>query len=130
MRILGSGNSVGILAQGESGEQTRMLLEQGRKALAEQVFFSTNVAFVPKELREELEQEGWICWNSTLDLTAEDNSGSNYFARQTLTKLGNRTRDTYLSLNGSNNTVRILPTLLRNLDEKGFELELPLETRL
>ena len=130
MRILGSGNSVGILAQGESGEQIRMLLEQGRKALAEQVFFSTNVAFVPKEFREELEQEGWICWNSTLDLTAEDNSGSNYFARQTLTKLGNRTRDTYLSLNGSNNTVRILPTLLRNLDEKGFELELPLETRL
>ena len=130
MRILGSGNSVGLLAQGESVEQTRTLLAEGRKALAEQVFFTTNVAFVPGEFRETLEQEGWICWNSTLDLTAADSSGANYFSRRTLTQLGNRTRDTYLSLNVSNNTVRVLSTLLRSLDEKGFELELPLETRL
>ena len=130
MRILGSGNSVGILARADSAEETRALLNESRQALAQQVFFTTNVAHVPADFREELEQEGWICWNSTLDLTPEDNSGANYFARRTLTQLGNRTRDTYLSVNISANTVRILPTLLRSLDEKGFELELPLETRL
>ena len=130
MRILGSGNSVGLLAVGESAQESRELLAAGGQALAEQVFFAANAAFVPGEFREELEQEGWICWRSTLDLSPEDNSGANYFARRVLTQLGNRTRDTYLTLNVSANTVRILPTLLKNLDENGFELELPLETKL
>jgi hypothetical protein len=130
MRILGSGSSVGLLAEGEGIEEIREVLSDGRKALAEQAFCTTTVAFVPQEFRETLEQEGWICWNSTLDLTPEDTSGANYFARRVLSQLGNRTRDTYLSFDISANTVRILPTLLINLDDKGFELELPLETRL
>lgn len=130
MRLLGSGHSVGLLAWGESIEQVRSALEQGRSALAGQVFCATTVAFVDKQFREELEQDGWICWNSTLDLTPEDSAGANYFARRTLNQLGKRTRDTYLSLDVSANTVRVLSTLLRSLDEKGFKLELPLETKL
>lgn len=130
MRILGSGHGVGLLAHGGDLEQTRVLLEAESKALAEQIFARTTVAFVSKELREQLEMEGWICWSSTLDLSPESTTGANYFSNRVLNQLGNRTRDTYLSLNISLDTVRILPILLQRLDEKGFELELPLETRI
>ncbi len=130
LRILGSGNSVGLLAPGEDMEQTRVLLSAGSEELAEQVFARTTVALVDKELREKVEQEGWVCWNSTLELTPTSTSGANYFSRRTITQLGNRTRDTYLTLDVSVDTVRILPTLLLRLDEEGFELGLPLETRL
>ena len=130
IRILGSGHSIGLLAQGENPEQTRALLEAGSSALAEQVFARTTVVFAPKEQREQLEAEGWVCWSSTLDLTPESTTGANYFSNRVLNQLGSRTRDTYLSLNVSTDTIRILPTLLQRLDEKGFELELPLETRI
>lgn len=130
IRVLGSGHSVGLLAWGESMEEIRGELSDGRKALAEQVFFSPTAAFVPKEFRDPLEQEGWVCWNSTLDLNPEDTSGANHFTNRVLSQLGNRTRETYLSLKVSENTLRVLPILLRSLDEEGFELELPLETRL
>ena len=60
----------------------------------------------------------------------EDSAGANYFARRVLSQLGTRSRDTYLSLDDSSNTARVLATLLRNLDEKGFDLQLPLETRI
>lgn len=130
IRILGSGSSVGLLARGESMEQVRAELADGRRTLAEQVFCSTTVAFAPKAFRAGLEQEGWVCWNSTLDLTPEDTSGANYYTNRVLNQLGNRTQDTYLSFAVSANTARILSTLLRGLDEEGFELELPLETKL
>ena len=130
IRVLGSGHSIGLLARGGNLEEIRRELSDGRKALAEQVFYAPTVAFVPKDFRDTMEQEGWVCWNSTLDLTPEDTAGANYFSNRVISQLGNRTRDTYLSLNVSENTARVLPTLLRSLDEEGFELELPLETRL
>jgi len=129
-RMLGSGHSVGLLAWGEDVGQVREALAAGSGALAEQVFFRTTVVLTEKDFRAQLEEEGWICWNSTLDLTVEDSAGANYFSRRVLGQLGNRTRDTYLSLDDSANTARVLPTLLRSLDEQGFDLELPLETRI
>ena len=130
MQLLGSGHSVGVLAQAESVEETERLLEQGSRALAQQAFYRPTAAFVSADFREELERDGWVCWNSTLDLEPGQSSGANYFANRVANQLGNRTRDTYLSLPASADTVRILPTLLRRLDDEGFELELPLETRI
>lgn len=130
MRILGSGSSVGLLAEAESIEQTRALLEAGNRALAEQVFARATAVLAAKEFRDPLEEEGWICWNSTLDMSPGSSSGANYFSNRVLNQLGNRTRDTYLTLDVSLDTARVLLTLLRRLEGEGFELELPLETRL
>lgn len=130
LRILGSGNGVGLLAETDSIEQTRALLAAGERALAEQVFARATAVLVEKDLRGELEAEGWVCWNSTLDLTPDSASGANYFSNRVLNQLGNRTRDTYLTLDVSADTVRVLLTLLHRLEEEGFELELPLETKI
>lgn len=128
--MLGSGHSVGLLAQGETLEQTRRILEEGSRVLEEQAFVRTTVAGVPAEYLETLEQEGWVCWNATLELTPGDNDGPGYFARRTISRLDGRTRSTYLSLDAGENTLRILPTLLARLEEAGYDLAVPLETRL
>jgi len=130
LRILGSGNSVGLLAEADSMEQTRALLEAGERALAGQVFARTTAVLVENDFCGELESEGWVCWNSTLDLTPGSSSGANYFANRVLNQLGNRTRDTYLTLDVSADTARVLLVLMRRLEEEGFELKLPLETKI
>lgn len=128
--MLGVGHSVGLLAEGESLEQTRELLAEGGRGLEQQVFLRTTVASVPAEYRETLEAEGWICWNGTLDLEPGDNDGPSYFTRRTLNQLNGRTRSTYLSMEAGDDALRILPTLLRRLEEEGFVWVVPLETRL
>lgn len=128
--MLGAGHSVGLLADGESLEDTKVLLNEGNRALEQQAFTHTTVADVPKEYRETLEKEGWICWDSTLHLEPGDNDGPNYFFRRTLNQLKGRTRPTYLALEAGDNALRVLPTMLKKLGEEGFTLTVPLETRL
>lgn len=130
MWMLGEGHSVALLAQGSDLEETSRLLEQGSRALEEQAFLRTAVVLAPSEYQKTLEDGGWICWNSTLELSPGDATGANYFARRTLNQLNGRKRATYLTLDVSENTLRVLPTLIRQLKEEGYHLALPLETRL
>lgn len=130
LELLGSGHSVGILAWGESPEDTQDLLIQGRRAMEELICLRTTNALVPADHREAMAGQGWVCWNSTLDLAPGDATGANYFARTTLTRLEGRTRATYLTLEVNGNTVRVLHTLLRELEGAGFDLRTPLETRI
>ena len=55
-RILGTGHSVGILADGGTLDQTRALLEEGNRALEHLAYTRTTVAYVPDGQRELLEQ--------------------------------------------------------------------------
>ena len=128
--MVGEGHSVGLLAQGETPEDTRAILAQGSALLARHCFLRTTVAMVPGEQREGLEQEGWVCWDSTLDLTPGENTGANYFASRVLAQLKGRERATCLTISDGADALRVLPTLLTQLAREGFELELPLETKL
>lgn len=128
--MLGAGHSVGLLAQGDTAEATRAILEEGSALLAGQVFLRAGVAMVPQEQRATFKQESWVCWNGTLDLTPTDSVGPNYFSSRVMAQLKGRELPTYLSLDVSANTLRVLPTLLNQLENGGFHVELPLETRL
>ena len=129
-RILGTGHSVGLLAQGADVSQTRRLLEDGAQALARTALTRTTLAYVPAEQRATLEGEGWVCWEETLALTPDDNVGASSFATSTMGRLSGRTRTTYLTLEGGANGARVLSALLRRLDRESFDLGIPMETRL
>ena len=129
-QILGSGHSVGILARGGDAGETRALLERGGAALEEQVLSRTTLAYVPKEQREELSQDGWVCWNETLYLSPSSSAGAAAFAASTLNQLSGRVRATYLTLEGGTDGVRVLPALLRQLYSEHFILQVPMETLL
>lgn len=129
-RILGSGHSIGILAQGDSLGQTRTLLEQGSAVLDQQLHQRTTIACVPDSQRSALEAEGWVCWNETLSLTPSDTVGANTFASNTLRSLQGRTYPTYLTLPANENAARVLSSLLRQLENNDFVVSVPTETHL
>ena len=129
-RILGSGHSIGILAQGDSLAQTRTLLEQGNDILDQQLHQRTTIACVPDGHRAALEAEGWVCWKETLALNPSDTVGANTFASNTLRRLNGRTYRTYLTLPANENTARVLSSLLRQLESNDFVVSVPTETHL
>ena len=129
-RLLGSGHSIGILAEGGSLEETRQLLERGERALERTACVRTTVACVPKDQRTALTQEGWVCWRESLALTPTAKTGATAFATSALRKLQGRTRPAYLTLPATADTGRVLSTLLRQLKNGSFVVSVPLETKL
>lgn len=129
-RILGTGHSVGLLAEGASPEETRALLEQGLSLLEQTAHVRTTVACVPKEQRLQLEGEGWVCWDETMALSPSESVGPNTFASSTLKRLSGRTASTYLTMEGDGNTARVLSSLTRHLNNNHFLISIPMETRL
>ena len=124
-RILGSGYSIGLIAQGRSTSATNRLLEEANQTLSQVAYTRTSVVLVPESQREELEAEGWICWDETASAVP-----TNTYANQVIKRIsGNHTR-VYLTLDASSETARVLPTLLRRLAEEGYGVSVPLETRL
>ena len=125
-RILGTGHSVGILAR--EGEEEA--LSRGRLALEEVAHTRTTLAYVPDGARAGLEEQGWVCWKETLYLEPGDSVGGTAFAGTVLNRLGTRRRTVYLTLEGSGNTARVLPALLRQLSSNHYTVAVPVETRL
>ena len=125
-RILGTGHSVGILAR--EGEEEA--LSRGRLALEELAHTRTTLAYVPDGARAGLEEQGWVCWKETLYLEPGDSVGGTAFAGTVLNRLGTRRRTVYLTLEGSGNTARVLPALLRQLSSNHYTVAVPVETRL
>lgn len=129
-RMLGSGHSVGFLAQGDTPEATLALLEKGSQVLQALTYTRTTVALVPDEQQAAVEQAGWVCWDETLSLTPSPSAGAVSFSNNTLKQLSGRTRTTYLTLQGGPDAARVLPTLLRRLTGSNFILNVPMETKL
>ena len=125
-RILGTGHSVGILAR--EGEEEA--ISRGRLALEELAHTRTTLAYVPDGARAGLEEQGWVCWKEILYLEPGDSVGGTAFAGTVLNRLGTRRRTVYLTLEGSGNTARVLPALLRQLSSNHYTVAVPVETRL
>lgn len=120
-RILGTGHSVGILAEDEEG------LERGNLALEEAACTRTTLACVPAYAG--LEERGWVRWEETLFLEPSDTVGGSAFASSVIGRLGNRPT-VYLTLEGGDNAARVLPALLRQLSRNYYTVAVPMETRL
>ena len=129
-RMLASGHSVGLLAEGDSLEETRQLLSRGNALLEGTLCLRTTIACVPKDQRSALEEEGWVCWSETMALAPTATVGVNTFAANTLNRLEKRTWDTYVTMEGDANAARVLPTLLRQMKNSHYVVSIPLETRL
>ena len=129
-RILGSGYSIGLLAQGRSASATNRLLEEANQTLSQVAYTRTCVVLVPESQRDALEAEGWICWNETASAVPTQGVGTNTYANQVLKRISGNHARVYLTLDAGSETARVLPTLLRRLSEEGYGVSVPLETRL
>lgn len=127
-RALGTGHSVGILTGG--GEEAERQLDRGTRALEAAVHTRTTLAYVPDGQREALEEKGWVCWRETTLLQPDGSTNSNTYASNAVRRLDSRDGTVYLTLEGGENTVRILSALLRDLSRDNYIVSIPLETRL
>jgi len=125
-RMLGTGHSVGVLSS--DGDEDTLL--EGRAALEELAHTRTTLAYVPDSARDGLEEKSWVCWDETLLLEPGDTVSGTAFASSALNRLGSRRRTVFLTLDGSSNTARVLPTLLRQLDSSHYTVAVPIETNL
>ena len=130
-RMLGEGHSVGLLALGDTADQTRRLLERGSELLAGTAHSRTTLAMVPDEQRAALSAQGWVCWQQSLSLSPTLSSGVNTFSANTLRSLDRLDRQTvYLTMDADPGAVRVLPTLLRQMKNNHYLIRIPMETRL
>ncbi len=129
-QILGTGHSIGILAQGSTQAQTHRILARGNQALESLAHTRTTIVYAPSDRHEALEQDGWICWDETVRLSPTAQTGANAYVQQVMGQLDGRNRVTYLTLSGDDAGVRILSPLLGQLANQHFVLGIPLETRL
>ena len=130
-RMLGEGHSVGLLALGDTADQTRRLLERGSELLAGTAHSRTTLAMVPDEQRAALSVQGWVCWQQSLSLSPTLSSGVNTFSANTLRRLDRLDRQTvYLTMDADPGAVRVLPTLLRQMKNNHYLIRIPMETRL
>ena len=130
-RILGSGHSVGLLAEGETAAATRRLLEKGSRTLERIGHVRTTLALVPDGQRSALQEEGWVCWNETVNaVPAGSQTSASTHANAVIRKIGSQRNSAYLTLDASTDSARVLPILLQRLGSRSYPISVPLETRL
>lgn len=129
-RAAGSGHSIGILAQGNTVEESRQTLTRANELLGHVVRMGATAALVPEEQFRTLEEENWVCWRETADARPRKNERTSTYAQRILSAAGTRSRTVYLTLDDSSDTARVLPGLLDALGQEEFRLLPPVETRL
>lgn len=123
-RILGSGHSVGILA--DEGEALSAL-EAGNLALERAACTRTTMVYAAAGRQEALEERGWVCWRETALLRPDS---TNSFASNAVRRLEKRDGAVYLTLEGGGDTAGALPALLRQLDRESCVVSVPMETKM
>lgn len=129
-RIIGSGHSLGLTAEGDSLDQVRARLREGSRLLAQRFYTRTTIAAAPQQFRSALTKEGWVCWKETLPLSPSISANAGSFANATLAQLSGRNQSVFLTMETDAAVRRVLPTLLQRLADNRFVVSIPLETRL
>lgn len=129
-RILGSGHSVGLLAEGSSLSATRQLLAEGNRTLERVGYTRTTLALVPESQRSALETEGWVCWRETVSAVPEAGVGASAYANGVIRSIPSRSQRAYITMDAGTESARVLPTLLTRLEARSYAVSVPLETRL
>lgn len=126
-RIVGSGHCIGLLAE---GEDIPAQLEQGNAWLKHIARTAAVSVCVPEELRSELEERGWRCWDESISAVPRGQERAVGYAQRMVNAIGKKSRSLYLTLDDSVATASVLgPTLARFGDEE-YTIVTPIETRL
>ena len=128
-RLLGTGHQVGILAEGDSVEDTLALLEQGSQALDTVAHTRTYFSLVPSTHRQSARVQGWICWNESVNAIPDGRRTAYSHVQNTLRALPKK-GSAYLTLDDSQHTANLMNTLINQLQSRKYIPNIPRENRL
>lgn len=126
-RVVGSGHCIGLLAD---GEDVRGQLQQGNELLAHAARTAATAVWVPEEAREELENEGWRCWEGNLDAAPRDRERGVAYAQRIVDAIGTRSRSVYLTLDDTPTVADVLGAALDRFQNEDYTVVTPIETRI
>ena len=126
-RVVGSGHCIGLLAD---GEDVRGQLKQGNRLLGHVARTAATAVRVPEELREELQSEGWRCWEGTVDALPRARERGAAYAQRMTDAIGTRSRSVYLTLDDSVSTAGVLAAALDEFRNQEYTVVTPIETRI
>lgn len=129
-RVVGSGNTIGLLAQGADASASRQELAQGNRLLAVAARTAATAAYVPAEQRQDLEEDNWVCWQDTVNGSLRRGERAAAYAQRMVNAIGTARRTVYLTLDDSAATAQALSALLGRLEKDGYTILAPLETRM
>lgn len=129
-RVVGSGHSVGLLAQGDTTGQSRQILVQGNELLGHVARTAATAALVPDDQRQTLEEEGWACWRESVNGLPRENERTAAYAQRVIRAIGTRSRTVYVTLDDSQRTADTLSALLQQMKQQEHTIIAALETRL
>lgn len=127
-RVVGSGHNIGLLAQGNTATESRLSLTEGNRLLASIARTAATAAMAPADQHEALKEDGWACWRETVNAIPKTGERPAGYTQRITAAMGSR-RTARLTLDDSTATARMLPSLLRQLEEANRRVLLPLETR-
>ena len=128
-RLLGHGHSVGLLAEGDTPVETDRLLTLGSDALRTVARTRTYFALVPEAHQTELQNQGWIFWNSTADATP-DGSRPPYSHALNLVRSLPKRGTVQLTLTDSQLSADAMRNVLHQLESRHYTVTIPRETHL
>ena len=128
-RLLGTGHSVGILAQGESADRTQQLLELGNRTLAAVANTRTYYALVPDDQVQSLKESGWAVWTSQVSAVPQEGQSARDYIQQTLRALPTE-GSLNLTLYDDAVSAEYFSALLRQLASRNYPVIIPRETHL
>lgn len=128
-QAVGSGHSIGLLAEGGTADESRQSLASGNQTLARVVRTAATAALAPSDQRAALQDDGWAIWNETANAVPQANERSSAYVQRVLRTIGTR-RTARLTLSDSSRTAQLLPALLDQFDQEEYRVLLPLETQL
>lgn len=131
-RIVGTGHSIGFLAAGEDGEEITEQLRMGNELLERVALSRTHIACVPSggEIMEELEAEGWICWQGNVDGIPGTNAASYSLAAAILRNVDGKRSFAHITMDDSATAVRALTRVLSELRNAGYDIRPAVETEI
>lgn len=129
-RIIGSGHSIGLLAEEETASAGSRKLAQSNRVLAHVARTAATAALVPDAQRQTLEQEGWVCWRQTVNGQLREKERPAAYAQRVLRALSSRRGTVCITLDDSTATAEALPVLLQQLGQEEYLIIPALETRL
>lgn len=128
-RVVGSGHVIGLLADGDSAQQSAARLAQANQTLAHIACTAATAVYAPADQRDALERMDWVCWRESMSALPRSGERAAVYVQRILSALDGR-RTAYLTLDDSAQTAGVLTALLRQLDRQGHTVVTPLETRM
>ncbi len=128
-QLLGTGHLIGILAEGETTEDTQALLAEGNRQLALAAYTTTTLVLCPTEQRSELIGD-WVFWRETASFIPTEGNTVERYGAAIIRSLNRDDGEVYLTLDDSADMGTELESFIDQLAERSFVLRAPLETRL